>query len=71
MALRAFQILKARKVEIYCDNENVASRCIPEKLNFELEYTQKGGWPRIDGKLATLHTYSLFDPQKLPALKIS
>ncbi len=71
MTLLAFQILKAKKVEIYCDDENLASRRVPEKLNFELEYTQKGGWPRPDGKLATLHTYSLFTPDRLPTLRIS
>lgn len=38
-----FRELQARKVEIYCDTENVASMGIPLKLNFELEYTQRGG----------------------------
>ena len=57
MALLAFQVLKARKVEIYCDADNLFSSRVPEKLNFELEYTQKGGWPRQDMKLAVLKTY--------------
>lgn len=66
MTLLAFQVLGAKKVEIYCDAENVASTKVPHKLNFELEYTQKGGWPRQDGKLAELKTYSLFTEKKLP-----
>ncbi|MBS0271839.1 MAG: GNAT family N-acetyltransferase [Proteobacteria bacterium] len=66
MTLLAFQVLGAKKVEIYCDAENIASTKIPEKLNFELEYTQRGGWPRQDGKLAELKTYSLFSEMKLP-----
>lgn len=55
-----FEKLNARKLEIFCDDENIASRKIPEKLGFKLEYTQRGGWPRYDGGLALLHTYSLF-----------
>ncbi|MDP3532744.1 MAG: GNAT family N-acetyltransferase [Alphaproteobacteria bacterium] len=43
MAVLAFQTLKARKVEIYVDAENLASCRVPEKLNFKHEYTQKGG----------------------------
>lgn len=70
MALLAFHALKARKVEIYCDSENVASCRVPEKLNFQLEYTQKGGWPRFDGKLSELKTYSLFTDEALPNRKI-
>lgn len=70
MALLAFKILKARKVEIYCDAENSASCKIPEKLNFELEYSQKGGWPRSDGKLTTLKTYSIFSETSLPKNEI-
>ena len=60
MAMLAFSVLKAKKLEISCDIENVASTHVPLKLGFKLEYTQTGGWPRPDGKLATLQTYSLF-----------
>ena len=69
MALLAFQILKARKVEIHCDVENEASARVPVKLNFALEYTQKGGWPRPDGELAVLTTYSMFSAKDLPDLQ--
>lgn len=70
MSLLAFKILHAKKIEIYCDAENIASTRVPLKLNFELEYTQKGGWPRQDGKLANLQTYSMFSLEKLPKLEI-
>ncbi len=70
MALLAFKNLKARKLEIYCEAENIASAKVPLKLNFKLEYTQKGGWPRADGELATLQTYSLFSIDDLPAVEI-
>lgn len=61
----AFRNLKAKKLEIYCDSENIASTKIPLKLGFKLEYTQKGGWPRQDGKLAELQTYSIFSENEL------
>ena len=70
LALLAFRVLKAKKVEIYCDAENKASNRIPLKLNFKLEYIQRGGWPRPDGELPTLHTYSLFSEKDLPTLEI-
>ena len=66
MTQLAFEVLKARKVEIYCDAENIASTKIPLRLNFKLEYTQKGGWPRPDGELTTLQAYSLFSANDLP-----
>lgn len=65
MAKMAFQKLNAQKVEIYCDDENISSKKVPEKLGFKLEYTQKGGWPRTDNKLATLLTYSVFSESDL------
>ncbi|MBP9691945.1 MAG: GNAT family N-acetyltransferase [Alphaproteobacteria bacterium] len=71
MTLLAFRVLKARKVEIYCDAENVASCRVPEKLNFQLEYTQRGGWPRPDGQLAELKTYALFAEESLPSIELS
>ena len=70
MALLAFKVLSAKKLEIFCDAENIASTKIPLRLNFKLEYTQKGGWPRPDGKLATLQTYSVFSAEELPSLEI-
>ena len=60
LSLLAFQTLKARKLEIYCDAENIASIKVPLKLGFKLEYTQRGGWPKQDGNLAELQTYSVF-----------
>ena len=71
LAKIAFKILKAKKLEIYCDAENIASTKVPLKLGFELEYTQKGGWPRFDNKLAQLQTYSLFDQDSLPTWEIN
>lgn len=67
LTLLAFTILKAKKVEIYADAENYASRKIPERLNFTLESQKKGGWPRPDGQLADLLTYALFSELSLPS----
>ncbi len=65
MVRLAFEKLRAKKVEIHCDAENNASAQIPLKLGFKLEYTQKGGWPRHDGNLAELQTYSIFSKDPL------
>ena len=70
MALLAFKALRAKKLEIYCDAENIASTKVPLKLGFKLEYTQRGGWPRYDGKLAELQAYSMFSEKDLPYLKV-
>lgn len=61
----AFDVLKARKVEIFCDAQNTASIKIPLKLGFELEYVQKGGWLTQCGTLAELRTYSIFSQENL------
>ncbi|MCX7337943.1 MAG: GNAT family N-acetyltransferase [Alphaproteobacteria bacterium] len=65
MTALAFQILKAKKVEIHCDAENIASAKVPQKLGFKLECTQRGGWPRHDGELAELQIYSIFSERDL------
>ncbi|MFN7709548.1 MAG: GNAT family N-acetyltransferase [Holosporales bacterium] len=70
MALLGFRVLGAKKIEIYCDAENVASNRIPPKLGFKFEYSQRGGWPRYDGQLAELHTYSIFSKRDLPLLDV-
>ena len=71
MSLLAFRVLQAKKVEISCDAENIASTKIPLKLGFKLEYSQRGGWPRCDGQLAELQTYSMFSEKDLPNLEIA
>ena len=71
LAISAFRFLKAKKVEIHCDVKNKDSIKIPTKLNFELEFTQKGSWPSTDEKLATTNTYSIFSEQDLPKLDIN
>lgn len=70
LTLLAFKLLKAKKVEIYCEVENVASNIVPKKLNFQLEYTKRGFWPRPDGQLATLNVYSIFGEKDLPELSV-
>ena len=66
LTVLAFRILKAKKVEIYCDSENTASQRTAQKLGYILECSKKGGWPRPDGQLAELQTYSLFTENLLP-----
>lgn len=65
MTKLAFDILKAKKIEIYCDSENTASTKIPKNLGFELEYTTLDGWPRLDDTLAKLQCYVLFSIDNL------
>ena len=55
-----FRQLKAKKIEIRCDVRNVNAQRVPEKLDFELECVIKGGWPSMDGELASYNCYSLF-----------
>lgn len=70
LTLLAFKVLNAKKVEIYCESENVASKKVPQKLNYKLEFTKRGGWPRPDGQLAELNVYSIFNEKDLPELKL-
>ncbi len=70
MAIVAFRYLHAKKVDIFCDTENIASTKIPLKLGFSLEYVQRGGWPRKDGQLAKLQTYAVFSEAELPPLTL-
>ncbi len=65
MALLAFRILQAKKLEIHCDCENIASTKIPLKLGFKREYIQRGSWTRQEDQLAELQTYSIFYESEL------
>lgn len=71
LAHLAFDLLKAKKIEICCDVRNEPSKAIPQKIGFELEYTQKGGWLSQDGELATFQNYALFSRDKLPNWNVS
>lgn len=72
MAKLAFDVLLAKKIEIHCDKLNVPSNRVPQKLGFDLERSQKGGWLSSDKKnLADLNIYSLFDESSLPSLSVS
>ena len=66
LTLLAFQELFAKKIEICVDEQNIKSLRIPEKLSFKLECRRKGGWPRPDGYLAELLTFSVFSPEDPP-----
>jgi len=55
-----FGVLKARKLEILCDEENIVSCKVAEKTGFEFEYTFTGGWLREDGNLPKVKVYSMF-----------
>lgn len=46
----AFEELKARRVEIRCDPQNVKSRAIPERLGFVLEGILRNDLLSVDGK---------------------
>jgi RimJ/RimL family protein N-acetyltransferase len=66
LSLMSFRMLKAKKVEIYCDVENIPSQKVPQKLGFTLECIKKGGWPRPDNLLADIQNYALFSEKPLP-----
>jgi ribosomal-protein-serine acetyltransferase len=68
LTILAFRVLNAKKAEIHCDSENMASQKVPKNLGFSLEFTKTGGWPRQDDKLADVQVYSIFSENDLPAL---
>ena len=65
MALLAFRELKARKIEIYCDAENIASKKIPLKLGFKCEDIVKDSGSVQDSKLVGMQVYSIFSEEEL------
>lgn len=67
----AFKYMKARKVEIKCDAENLKSIAIPEKIGFIYEARLKGNWPRQDkDELADVLCYYCFDAKNLSPLDV-
>lgn len=71
LTLYAFKAMKAKKVTIKCDKDNVKSRGIPEALGFELEGIERGTWPHPDTHGRTeIYNYCCFDPLNLPPLPV-
>lgn len=67
LTVYAFEVLKAKKVIIKCEKDNVKSRRIPEKLGFALEGIECGTWTHPDAQeLSEIYNYCCFDPKKLP-----
>lgn len=72
MVRYAFNVIGARKVEIYCLNNNLKSMAVPQRLNIPRERTQRGNWPLPGEKeLSVVHVYACFDTQSLPPLEVT
>lgn len=68
----AFDQLKAVRVEIKSEEDNVASRAIAEKLNFTLEAVQKNSKLKTDNKtLCNGVVYARTDAHNLPDIFVS
>ena len=65
-----FQTLKAKRVEINCEENNIKSAKIAERLNFDLEGKLRNHRFNANGKILT-HSliYSCIDSKQLPPLK--
>lgn len=67
LTLYAFEVIKAKKVIIKCERDNLKSRRIPEKLGFLLEGIERGTWTHPDAKeLSEIYNYCCFSASTLP-----
>ncbi|HWR39101.1 MAG TPA: GNAT family protein [Patescibacteria group bacterium] len=57
----ALSSLNAQRVEIRCDEKNVRSRAIAEKLGFSLEGIQRNDSLTPQGSLRNTAVYSIID----------
>jgi RimJ/RimL family protein N-acetyltransferase len=57
----AFQILHANRIEINCDERNVRSRKVAERLGFQLEGVLRNYQLGVDGQLENVCVYALTD----------
>lgn len=67
----AFKQLKAVRVEIKCDENNIASRRVAEKLGFNKEGILKNHMLTPDGSLSNTVIYARYDLLGLPELEVS
>ncbi len=54
----AFDILKAKRIEIRCDEDNLRSRKIPERLGYQLDAILKMNDVKVDGTPRNTAIYS-------------
>ena len=65
----AFEVLKAKKVEIHCDQLNLKSNGFPKRLGMQIECERIGTWPSLDGSnFSTVNIYATYDTKSLPKL---
>jgi ribosomal-protein-serine acetyltransferase len=67
----AFQCLKARRVEIRCDSENIRSLGVMKRLGFSQEGTLKNEDVQESGALRHTIITARYDAHGLPALDVS
>lgn len=67
----AFEQLKVVRLQIKCDEDNNASRAIPEKLGFDFEGILKKDDRKMDGSLRNTAIYARFNGDGLPDLDVS
>jgi len=71
LARYAFDVLKARRVEISHAEGNLASQAIIQKLGFEHECTRRRGHVLPDGSIVDDYRYVLLSPDLLPPLEVT
>ncbi len=67
----AFLALKAKRVTIYCDVNNVASKRVIEKSGFQFECLAKNAALDAHGKVTSTYRYAITDPADVPDIEIS
>ncbi|SEN05124.1 GNAT family N-acetyltransferase [Lihuaxuella thermophila] len=65
----AFEILKANRVEIRCDQRNVRSRKVAERLGYRLEGTLRNSCLAVDNRLENTCVYSMI-PEEFRSLSL-
>lgn len=69
LTVLAFEILKAKRVEIRCDIRNVRSRKVAERLGYKLEGVLRNYCLAVDGKIEDTCVYALV-PEDFQSLSL-
>jgi RimJ/RimL family protein N-acetyltransferase len=65
----AFKILEAKRVEIRCDQRNMRSRKVAERLGYRLEGTLRNNRLAVDNRLENTCVYSMI-PEEFLSLSL-